>query len=956
MAIEFTGSEFVVNTTTAEFQDAPKVTALSDGRFMVTWASFNPLSTGWDIRGRVYDANGTPAPSDFVINTDTSSAQVAPSIAALDDGRFLVTWESFSGPASLSGLIQGRVYNADGTPAGNEFSLAGGSGDAFDGLGPNVTGLANGRFVLTNADPSETPPVINVSFWNNDGTSTGVGFILAASALETGLAALTDGRVVVTWRAFDGAQSNIFMQVVNPEETPPDPIEITTTPGDYFGPSAAPLPGGGFVVTWGTGFEIRGRVYDANGAGGDEFIIYSATSGFNPDPAPSVTTLSDGYFVVTWHAETGLAGNDIFGRVYATDGTNATPDGDAFTITTTTTASEFTPSVTSLPDGGFVVTWQSGDEIRGQILSLNEAPTAVADTGSAGENETKSFDVLANDTDPDGDTKTLVSLGTVTVTSANAAVNAVNAAGAFSIFEDQLRFAPGTLFDPLTATQTATLTVDYTMQDGQGAPSSSVLTLTVNGANDDPVLMADSGSASENETKLFAVLANDMDVDAGDSLRLVNNIDGSINSDNLKVDGIAIEELLSAFSVVDNQLQFAPGTLFDPLTATQTATVTINYNVLDDWNVSASEFLTLTINGVNDLPAAVADAGSAGENETKSFDVLANDADPDTGDTKTLMSLGTVTVTSANGAVNSIDAGGVFSIVGNQLQFAPGTLFDPLAATETATVTVAYTMQDGQGAESSSVLTLTINGADDAITNGNSGGTLNGTSGDDVIDAGGGNDTVNAGDGNDTITAGSGNDVVNGGAGNDTMVAAPGDGFDVYVGGAGIDTLDMSAITAPVTINLAPPPPRASSSQTGIDLASVENVIGGSGNDQITGDGVANVLDGRGGNDTINAGGGADTIIGGIGNDTMNGGLGNDVFVFRAGFGNDRILSFDANPAGGQDRLDLSALGITAGDFAARVVIADVGADTLVTVDGTDTIRLLGIGNATTVTIDDFLL
>jgi hypothetical protein len=83
---------------------------------------------------------------------------------------------------------------------------------------------------------------------------------------------------------------------------------------------------------------------------------------------------------------------------------------------------------------------------------------------------------------------------------------------------------------------------------------------------------------------------------------------------------------------------------------------------------------------------------------------------------------------------------------------------------------------------------------------------------------------------------------------------------------------------------------------------------------------------------------------------------GNDTFVFAPAFGNDTVQNFDANPAGGQDLLKVSALGITAGDFATRVVIADVGTDTLVTVDGVDTIRLLGIGSATTVTTPDFIL
>jgi hypothetical protein len=81
-------------------------------------------------------------------------------------------------------------------------------------------------------------------------------------------------------------------------------------------------------------------------------------------------------------------------------------------------------------------------------------------------------------------------------------------------------------------------------------------------------------------------------------------------------------------------------------------------------------------------------------------------------------------------------------------------------------------------------------------------------------------------------------------------------------------------------------------------------------------------------------------------------------FVFAPGFGNDSITDFDANPARGQDVLDISAFGIAAEEFADRVQIEDIGADTLVTIDGhsDQTIRLAGIGNSTVVTQQDFLL
>ncbi|TWC34956.1 hypothetical protein FBY03_1111, partial [Pseudomonas sp. SJZ079] len=60
-------------------------------------------------------------------------------------------------------------------------------------------------------------------------------------------------------------------------------------------------------------------------------------------------------------------------------------------------------------------------------------------------------------------------------------------------------------------------------------------------------------------------------------------------------------------------------------------------------------------------------------------------------------------------------------------------------------------------------------------------------------------------------------------------------------------------------------------------------------------------------------------------------------------------------PVGGQDLLNIAALGVTAASFAANVTIADVGADTLVTI-GVDSIRLVGINDATSITQADFIL
>ena len=133
------------------------------------------------------------------------------------------------------------------------------------------------------------------------------------------------------------------------------------------------------------------------------------------------------------------------------------------------------------------------------------------------------------------------------------------------------------------------------------------------------------------------------------------------------------------FAIAGNQINYNLGSLFDALAVGENATVVVGYTVKDTLDAASSSTLTLTVTGANDAPTAVVDTGSIGENGAPvSFNVVANDVDPDVNDTLTLLSLGTVTVTSLNGDVNGIDASTAFSIASGRIAFNPGTLFDHL--------------------------------------------------------------------------------------------------------------------------------------------------------------------------------------------------------------------------------------------------------------------------------------
>ena len=70
----------------------------------------------------------------------------------------------------------------------------------------------------------------------------------------------------------------------------------------------------------------------------------------------------------------------------------------------------------------------------------------------------------------------------------------------------------------------------------------------------------------------------------------------------------------------------------------------------------------------------------------------------------------------------------------------------------------------------------------------------------------------------------------------------------------------------------------------------IENAVGGSGNDTMIGNGVANHLEGNAGNDVLDGGAGADTMIGGLGDDKYYIDNGGDVVVEAANEGDDLVF------------------------------------------------------------------
>ena len=213
---------------------------------------------------------------------------------------------------------------------------------------------------------------------------------------------------------------------------------------------------------------------------------------------------------------------------------------------------------------------------------------------------------------------------------------------------------------------------------------------------------------------------------------------------------------------------------------------------------------------------------------------------------------------------------------------------------------------------------IDLNGPD------NSSGLADGDTSDDnaTITEGG----LFGGAGNDTLNGGDGADVIMGEAGDDTIIYDAADNptsavdgitiddneftgvVDSVDGGTGTDTLDASASTTGLTLDL---------NTTDDAFVNIENVIGSEdAANNLTGDGMANSLTG---------GEAADTIAGMAGNDMIMAGEGDDVAI-TGGAGNDTIYGGD----GADSLLGGAGADMLVGGEGADTLDGDTGADTFV--------------------------
>ena len=313
------------------------------------------------------------------------------------------------------------------------------------------------------------------------------------------------------------------------------------------------------------------------------------------------------------------------------------------------------------------------------VQGTDDAPVPVTATAAASEDNVLNGTLQADDVDSPNPTFSLAegpAQGQVSIA----------ADGSFS-------FDPNGDFEALDTGETTTVTFTYAVSDATTSVEQQV-TVTISGANDGPVPQTASIAAVEDGSVEGTLIATDAD-DTDLTFTLVT----PPTKGTLTVDA-------------DGSYSFDPGQAFQDLDAGATETLSFVYSV-GDGEATALKTATLTVTGSNDGPVAVSDVATTTENAGIIVDVLSNDTDADA---NAVLSLSSVDVT---------DGLGIASILDGQMSYDPGTVYDHLAVGETATVTIAYTMADEQGAESASTVTVTVTGSNDgplaAVDNGRNG-------------------------------------------------------------------------------------------------------------------------------------------------------------------------------------------------------------------------------------------
>ena len=406
------GSEIVMLGNHYYQASNPSVEALSDGGFVSIWGSCNTYCQVKDIYGRRFGQDGIALGEMFLVNTETYDSQLDPALSELADGGFVVAWTGFqSGP----GQIYGQRFGSNGEKIGDEFLVTDDSQNTTRYI--DVVGLNNGGFAVI--WPSQDRSGLYAQMFDANGLAVGDESLISATHqnhYQISASSLGSGFVVARVNSFDTNQTNgISIHLVGANGTASsEPTLLETVSLPYEDISISSLSNDGFVVSWSdihnNGRNVFAQIFSPAGdAVGDRFVVNTfLNNSINTMKNPSIASLPDGGFFITWQGGHPWDGSDtgLIGQRFASDGAFI---GGEVLVNTFTDGYQSQPAVSGGSNGNFVVTWLSSGVVAQRFsLKLDSDDDGVADTYDLfplDPNETLDTDNdgIGDNTDTDGD-------------------------------------------------------------------------------------------------------------------------------------------------------------------------------------------------------------------------------------------------------------------------------------------------------------------------------------------------------------------------------------------------------------------------------------------------------------------------------------------------------------------------------------------------------------------------
>ncbi|MFC5768639.1 PKD domain-containing protein, partial [Thauera sinica] len=398
------GDTFLVNTTTAGSQSSssagygPRVAALADGGFVAVWPANGQDGSGWGVFGQRFNADGSKAGGEFLVNQSTNGGQYQADVTALSTGGFVVTWYNDNYDVSGSGTsadVYVREFGGDGLPAGDQRKLL--SATNSTEYQPAIADLGNGNYIVAYADYVSTANGGDNSyeirqqifgdeadFFRQANPELGdfTGSVTFAENLVNATPQVIDAAVSfhdVDSADFDGGVIDLFYTQYG-ETTDQLGVRHQGSAPGHIGVAGSTVTYGGVAIGTISGGQNGSNLsiaLNANAtAAAVEALIQNLTyASTSQSPAASRTVgirVSDG---------DGGASASSQVTINVTLELDGAPEvHTAERINTYTGNQQYEPEIVVLADGSYVVVWQSGgqdgsgDGIYGQRFTSNGTP------------------------------------------------------------------------------------------------------------------------------------------------------------------------------------------------------------------------------------------------------------------------------------------------------------------------------------------------------------------------------------------------------------------------------------------------------------------------------------------------------------------------------------------------------------------------------------------------------